>query len=30
MVTDDPYGSPGDRFTRRTGKFVRSKILNLE
>ncbi len=30
MVTDDPYGNPGDRFIRRVGKFVRSKILNLE
>ncbi|MFK3678082.1 accessory Sec system translocase SecA2 [Microbacterium sp. NPDC090218] len=30
MVTDDPYGSPGDRFVRRIGKFVRSHILNLE
>lgn len=30
MVTDDPYGSPGDRFIRRVGKFVRSKILDLE
>ncbi|MGB4137195.1 MAG: accessory Sec system translocase SecA2 [Microbacterium sp.] len=30
MITDDPYGNPGDRFIRRVGKFVRSKILNLE
>lgn len=30
MVTDDPYGNPGDRFIRRVGKFVRSRILNLE
>ncbi|WP_168442867.1 accessory Sec system translocase SecA2 [Microbacterium sp. PF5] len=30
MVTDDPYGNPGDRFIRRIGKFVRSKVLNLE
>ena len=30
MVTDDPYGNPGDRFIRRVGKFVRSKILDLE
>ncbi|WP_308288646.1 accessory Sec system translocase SecA2 [Microbacterium resistens] len=30
MVTDDPYGNPGDRFIRRVGKFVRSKVLNLE
>ncbi|KAA9110710.1 accessory Sec system translocase SecA2 [Microbacterium rhizomatis] len=30
MVTDDPYGNPGDRFIRRVGRFVRSTILNLE
>ncbi|WAA65465.1 accessory Sec system translocase SecA2 [Microbacterium oxydans] len=30
MVTDDPYGSPGDRFVRRIGKFVRSRLLDLE
>ena len=30
MVTDDPYGRPGDRFVRRIGKFVRSRILDLE
>lgn len=30
MVTDDPYGSPGDRFVRRIGKYVRSHILDLE
>lgn len=30
MVTDDPYGNPGDRFVRRVGRFVRSRILDLE
>lgn len=30
MITDDPFGNHGDRFIRRTGKFIRSKVLRLE
>lgn len=30
LVADDPYWSPGDRFVRRIGTLVRSRILNLE
>ncbi|WP_223881334.1 accessory Sec system translocase SecA2 [Nesterenkonia ebinurensis] len=30
MITDDPFGSPGDRFARHVGRFVRSRTLSLE
>ncbi|CAN5233523.1 accessory Sec system translocase SecA2 [soil metagenome] len=30
MVTDDPYGSPGDRLARELGKRWRTKVLGIE
>lgn len=30
MVTDDPFGSPGDRLAKELGKLWRSKILRIE
>jgi preprotein translocase subunit SecA len=30
MVTDDPFGSPGDRFARELGKRWRTRVLKIE
>jgi len=30
MASDDPFGSPGDRFARALGKRWRSKVLGIE
>jgi preprotein translocase subunit SecA len=30
MVTDDPLGTPGDRFARELGRRWRSKVLRIE